>query len=103
MRGSAVEQPYPYYDAFVQKVRPGAGSGIPKEPEQGTKRLTVTSFRLNDPTRPSVSSHHTLNGPHVLTVDGMVMSLRRGLPPETLRALLTIAEGERIDRSEWDP
>jgi hypothetical protein len=61
------------------------------------------SFRLNDRTRPGVSSHHTLNGPHALTVDDMVVSLRRGLAPGTLRALLTIAGGEKVDPGEWNP
>ena len=77
------------------------GAGIhwmePKELDWGTM-----SFRLNDRTHPSVSSNHTF-GPHVLTVDDMVTGLRRDLSPETLRALLTIAGGERIERREWHP
>jgi hypothetical protein len=77
------------------------GAGIhwmePKELDRGTM-----SFRLNDRTQPSVSSNHTF-GPHVLTVDDMVTRLRRDLSPETLRALLTIAGGERIERREWHP
>jgi hypothetical protein len=75
------------------------GAGIhwmePKELDWGTM-----SFRLNDRTQPSVSSNHTY-GPHVLTVDDMVTSLPRDLSPETLRALLTIAGGERIERRAW--
>jgi Protein of unknown function (DUF1559) len=61
------------------------------------------SFRLNDRTRPSVSSNHPAGGssyagPHVLTVDDMVTFLPENFPPETLRALLTIDGGERIER-----
>jgi hypothetical protein len=37
-----VEEPYPYYDVFVQTVRSWAGSEIPNTPEQETQRLTVT-------------------------------------------------------------
>lgn len=64
------------------------------------------SFRLNDRKHPSVSSYHPFGGssfpgPHVLTVDDKVTSLPRDLRPETLRALLTIAGGEKIQRSEW--
>jgi hypothetical protein len=64
------------------------------------------SFRLNDRTCPSISSNHpfTLSsypGPHVLTADDMVSGLPRNLSPKTLRALLTIAGGEKIERSEW--
>ncbi len=64
------------------------------------------SFRLNDRTHPSVSSNHSAAGssyagPHVLSVDDRVTHLRENIPPETLRALLTIAGGERIERGGW--
>ena len=64
------------------------------------------SFQLNDRTHPSVSSNHpawgsNYPGPNVLTVDGMVTSLPSNLRPETLRALLTVAGGERIESREW--
>jgi hypothetical protein len=81
------------------------GAGIhwmePKELDWGTM-----SFRLNDRTDPSVSSNHPYRGsdypgPHVVTVDDKVTNLPRNLSPETLRALLTIAGGERIERREW--
>ncbi len=68
---------------------------------------TMMSFRLNDRTRPSVSSNHPTGvaypGPHVLSVDDMVTHLRENIPPDTLKALLTIAGGERIERKrrEW--
>jgi hypothetical protein len=65
------------------------------------------SFRLDDRSHPSVSSNHpfgvTHGGPHVLTVDDMAASLRWNVAPETLRALFTIAGGERIERSRWYP
>ncbi len=49
------------------------------------------SFRLNDRTLPSISSHHPFAGldhpgPHVLKVDGRVTGLPRNLPPDMLRA-----------------
>jgi hypothetical protein len=81
------------------------GAGIhwmePKELD-----FETMSFRLNDRTRPSLSSNHPFGessypGPHVLTVNDMVTGLPRNLTPETLKALLTIAGGERIERSAW--
>jgi Protein of unknown function (DUF1559) len=59
------------------------------------------SFKVNDRTQPSISSIHpgTLRsaGPHVVTVDDSVTSLPRTLTPEMLRALLTIAGGEKVE------
>jgi Protein of unknown function (DUF1559) len=84
-----------------------AGAGIhwmePRELDWGTM-----SFRLNDRTSPSISSHHSsgissYSGPHVLTADDRVTGLSRDLAPETLRALLTIAGGEKIERKAWHP
>ena len=67
----------------------------------------MMSFRLNDRTRPSVSTNHPFGGPHVLTVEGMFATLPQNVPPKTLRALLTIAGGERIHQengiSDLDP
>ena len=60
------------------------------------------SFQLNDPTCPSISSHHTLIGPHALTANDGVYSLPRDLPPGTLEALLTIAGGEKIEPGAWN-
>jgi Protein of unknown function (DUF1559) len=79
------------------------GAGIhwmePKELDWETM-----SFQPNDRTHPSVSSSHPhrrvesgYSGPHVLTVDGMVKTLPPSLAPERLRALLTIAGGERAE------
>jgi hypothetical protein len=81
----------------VEVVDAGIHWMEPKELEWGTM-----SFRLNDRPNPSVSSNHSFGqssypGPHVLTVDDMVTVLPRNLSPETLRALLTIAGGERIE------
>ena len=82
----------------VEVVNAGIHWMEPKELDWGTM-----SFRLNDRTHPSVSSNHPFGdgGPHVLTVNDMVTGLPRNLPPETLRALLTIAGGERIEPREW--
>lgn len=60
------------------------------------------SSRLDDRSRPSVSSNHPFGrssypGPHVLTLDGVVTNLPPDLPLETLWALLTIAGEERIN------
>jgi len=87
--------------AVVEVVDAGIHWMEPKELDWGTM-----SFRLNDRTHPSVSSNHPFGGssypgPHVVTVDNMVTCLPRNLRPETLRALLTIAGGERIDPGEW--
>jgi len=64
------------------------------------------SFQLNDRAHPGVSSNHPFwgsgyPGPHVLTVNDMVTNLPRNLHAETLRALLTIAGGETVERREW--
>ena len=85
----------------VEVVDAGIHWMEPKELDWATM-----SFRLNDGTHPSVSSNHPFRGssypgPHVLTVDDMVTGLPRDLPAETLRSLLTIAGGERIERREW--
>jgi hypothetical protein len=85
----------------VEVVDAGIHWMEPKELDWGTM-----SFRLNDRTHPSVSSNHPFGGSgyagaHVLTVDDTVTRLPRNLPSETLRALLTIAGGERIERREW--
>jgi hypothetical protein len=67
---------------------------------------TTMSFQLNDPTRPSISSPHPFggfnSGPQVVTVNDSVTRLPENLPPETLRALLTIGGGERVKRSDWN-
>jgi Protein of unknown function (DUF1559) len=84
----------------VEVVDPGIHWMEPKELDWGTM-----SFRLDDQTHSSIASNHPAgfeySGPHVLTVNGMVTNLPRNLRPETLKALLTIAGGERIERKAW--
>jgi len=59
------------------------------------------SFLLNDPTQPSISSHHP-QGPHARMADGSVRSLR-DISPEVLKSMLTMPEqGDPDDRSEND-
>jgi Protein of unknown function (DUF1559) len=86
----------------VEVARTGIHWMEPRELDWGSM-----SFQLNDRTHPSVSSDHPFGGsgspgPHVFTVNDMVTNLPRNLPPETLKALLTIAGGERVERREWD-
>ena len=85
----------------VEVVNAGIHWMEPKELDWGTM-----SFQLDDRTHPSVSSNHSARGssypgPHVLTVDDMVTHLPPDLGPETLKALLTIAGGERIETKGW--
>jgi hypothetical protein len=64
------------------------------------------SFALNDPTRPSISSGHTVTGNwpwsgtfavvNVLFADGTVARLPADTPPETIRAWLTANGGENV-------
>jgi hypothetical protein len=86
---------------LVEVVDAGIHWMEPKELDWATM-----SFGLNDRSHPSVSSNHPFRGssypgPHILTVNDMVTCLPRNLATETLRALLTISGGERIERSEW--
>lgn len=56
------------------------------------------SFRVNDPSRPSISSPHPA-GPGVVFADRITaVRLRKDLRPETLKALTTIAGGEPVSR-----
>jgi len=87
--------------AVVEVARAGIHWMEPKELE-----LETMSFTINDPSRLSVSSNHPFDrlshpGPHVLTVDDMVTGLPRNLSPATLKALLTIAGGEKVERTDW--
>jgi hypothetical protein len=57
------------------------------------------SFDLNDPARPSISSEHHVGsypGPHVVTVTRATGYLPAGMAPDTLRALLTMHDGETV-------
>ena len=53
------------------------------------------SFRINDPDRPSISSHHP-GGAHVVFCDGRIRFLKNDTDPKIVRALLTIAGGEDV-------
>jgi hypothetical protein len=55
------------------------------------------SFRINDPDRakPSIGNRE-LHGAFVGMADGSVRWLPETTPPETVRAMLTIAGGEKI-------
>jgi prepilin-type processing-associated H-X9-DG protein len=59
------------------------------------------SFRINDPSRPGLSSHHS-GGVNVLMMDGSVRFLRDDLSPATVRALITIDGGEVINKDDLD-
>jgi prepilin-type processing-associated H-X9-DG protein len=54
------------------------------------------SFKINNPSRPGISSHHQ-GGAHVLMMDGSVRFLRDDLSPAMVRALITIDGGEAIN------
>ncbi|MCH7726718.1 MAG: DUF1559 domain-containing protein [Planctomycetes bacterium] len=60
-------------------------------------RIDKMSFKINDNSKPSISSRHP-DGPHVLFADCGVYRLNPEIPPVTLKALLTIGGGEAIDR-----
>ncbi|RCS54414.1 DUF1559 domain-containing protein [Bremerella cremea] len=64
--------------------------------------VETMSFQINDPKKPSISSHHPY-GPHVLFFDGTVTQLSPDLPPEVLKAMITIDGGEKIVRDENAP
>jgi hypothetical protein len=53
------------------------------------------SFRINDPQQPSLGSRRS-RGAIVAMADGSVRHLPQDTPPETIRAMLTIAGGETI-------
>jgi hypothetical protein len=57
------------------------------------------SFKVNDPTRTSISSKHRL-GPAVIFADGCVFRLDPKTPEEIVKGLLTANGGEKIDREE---
>ncbi len=61
---------------------------------------TTMSFQIDDPARPSISSHHTLD-PNAVAVDSTGYVLPRNVTPQEMKALLTIAGGEKID-PDWD-
>jgi hypothetical protein len=55
------------------------------------------SFAINDRSRPSISSRHPL-GPAIVPADGIgAWRVTSGVSPATLRALVTIAGGEKVE------
>jgi prepilin-type processing-associated H-X9-DG protein len=58
------------------------------------------SYRINDPDRPCIRSRHT-GIANVAFCDGSVLSLEDSIPPETIKALTTIAGGEDL-RAFWE-
>ena len=63
--------------------------------------VETMSFQINDPNpdKLSISSHHP-DGPLVGMVDGSVRQLSPDLPPEVLKAMITINGGETIVADE---
>jgi len=59
------------------------------------------SFRVNDPSRPGISSRHP-GGANVVMVDGRTRRLGNATPPAEVRAALTI-HGRVIDRPRGTP
>lgn len=57
------------------------------------------SFTINDPAKPSISSPHQL-GPGVVFADGYYCRIAKSMPPETLKALMTISGGENVSRKK---
>lgn len=72
--------------------------------------LEDLSLTVNDRTRPSLSSGHSVRATwfwqpripvvHVVFADGNTMSIRADIPPDVLKAMLTIDGGESVDREE---
>jgi hypothetical protein len=58
--------------------------------------VRTMSFKVNDPKRPTIASRHP-GGANASCVDGTVRFLFESTTPETLRALITRAGGEKID------
>lgn len=57
------------------------------------------SFTINHPTKPSISSPHAA-GPGVVFADGRFRRISKTMPPDILKALLTINGGEDISRKD---
>lgn len=64
-------------------------------------RWDEMSFRINDPDKPSISSHHQI-GPGVVFADGRFRRLSNSISPDIVKALLTINGGENISRYDLD-
>ncbi|PQO42398.1 DUF1559 domain-containing protein [Blastopirellula marina] len=64
--------------------------------------VETMSFQINDPDSPSISSHHP-GGALVVFCDGTVGFLSSDLPPEVVKAMITIDGGEIIEKDEDAP
>lgn len=62
-------------------------------------RFDMMHFEINSDRGPSISSPHPA-GPTVAFVDGSVARLSETIPPEVVKAMLTISGGENLDREE---
>jgi hypothetical protein len=62
-------------------------------------RFDEMQFEINSQKGPSISSPHTF-GPAVAFADGSVARLSENIPPEIVKAMLTIAGGEKLDKAE---
>ncbi len=60
------------------------------------------SFRINDPSRPGLSSRHN-EAVNVIMVNGSYKCLRDGIRPKIVRALITIDGREPLDEGDLDP
>ncbi len=64
-----------------------------------TLSIETMSFRVNDSSKPSISSQHP-GGANVAFVDGEVYFMSEDIEPQQLRALITISGGENVTRDE---
>ncbi len=55
------------------------------------------SFKVNDPARPSISSHQHETLPGVVLLDGSTKRLKPSITPAAVRSLITINGGETIN------
>lgn len=62
-------------------------------------RFDLMHFEVNSKKGPSISSPHP-QGPAVAFVDGSVARLSESIPPDIVKAMLTIAGGEKLDKEE---
>lgn len=64
--------------------------------------IRTMSLRINDRAKPGISGPHPA-GQTICTGEGMLRQVPRSIPPETLRALLTVAGGEAVDLNRAIP
>jgi Protein of unknown function (DUF1559) len=62
-------------------------------------RFDLLHFEINSKKGPSISSPHA-QGPAIAFVDGSVARLSESIPPEIVKAMLTICGGEKLDKEE---